>query len=120
MLRPDSLSGTERTVMFSDIDTARVTKDATGAEFLLHVGARGWRGEVRVAEGQVGSYLPIGELRYDGTSHSIAITFLRGSEAVRFQGFLSCDSLWGTWEQVRGAADSGRVFHRVIRPAVGR
>ncbi len=109
---PESLRVSQGTLVYSDVDTARVTGDVSGMELTLRFRDSSWTGVARLAEGQLGVEQPVRELRLQPPSGAIEFSIVSGSETSSFSGQFSCDSVWGTWRQMPAVEEPGRRLLR--------
>jgi hypothetical protein len=98
-------------LVYTDITTDSSTDDQSGLQFTLKRHPDGWSGEVREAVGQLGGPRNLIELQLSGRDH-LSFGFVKGSDTARFDGRISCDSIWGRWTPFPSIIQERKVFAR--------
>lgn|GEM_PF-6646514 len=109
----DSDSPETRTLTYSNVITSDITGDMSGLEFAFRWNGGVWEGTSRKAAGELGLPRPMEALLVDSASWSISFMIPNSRDTSRFQGSLSCDSLWGTYKTYRTSRDRITSFRRV-------
>ena len=117
----DSIRAGRDTLVFSDVEIADETFDATGTEISLWGEAGGWRGAARDAEGELGDPIPLQSLTLDARSGRLAFAYPNDTtNLVRFEGTVSCERLAGGWQLYPGVRREDSVLPRVPRSGYTR
>jgi len=94
------------TVRYGRLRTSEETGDVSGMVVSLWLDTAGrWRGDVRVATGELGRPVPLSEVAVAKDEGQINFSAGSGGDTRRFRGRISCDSIWGT-EVLFGGLDS--------------
>lgn len=115
----DSASRGQDTLVFSDVAVEEMTEDAAGTEISLWNEGGAWRGQVRQAEGELGSPRPLQSLRLDPESGSLALAYANDQLTLfRFGGTFTCGRITGRWVLDPGTPARDAVLVRVPHSGV--
>jgi len=91
-LSPDS-TRSPRSLTFSNLKVSAVTGDLSG--FKLSFSLEEWAGQMWWAEGALGAPLTLSATHFDADSKTLTFTRVDRADTGRFQGWFTCDSVWG-------------------------
>ncbi len=120
-LVPDFMQGNRHTLVYSDfgVDTA-YTGDISGVRMYIHRDSSGWSGDYQEAAGEWGSVHPGVEIDLNEATGSLSLNVPHGPDlpdTTRFQGTISCDSIWGTQTIYKAQGSHHIVYKREAPPA---
>lgn len=100
---------------YGTVSKSSETGDVSGIEISLQENQGRWSASARVARGELGGATPLLNTMVDTTAGTLAFALPQRSDTSRFDGHVSCDSIWGRWSPYPGIIDSAKVFPR-MRP----
>lgn len=107
-------TGAGDTLRYGRLRTSDETGDVSGLVVALWIDAAGsWRGEIRVAAGELGGPVPLSDVAVLKGEGQVSYSAGSGGDTRRFRGKISCDSIWGTEVLFGGLDSTKRSYPRV-------
>lgn len=100
-------------LVYSNVATDSLTEDQSGFELMFRGTRRGWTGRFREATGELGRERPIADLSVDTSHRTVTFALPNGADTSRFEGQISCDSIWGRFQAYRTTPFELVSFRRV-------
>lgn len=100
-------------LVFSNVERSEETGDLSGTAYRFECSESGrWRGDVRLARGEMGDPMPIEVDVMSHLSDSLRFHFGTGDALTTFDGRISCDSIWGRVSMFDSAVVVSRIYRR--------
>lgn len=102
------------TVRYGRLRTSEETGDLSGVMVSVWIDRAGsWRGDVRVAAGELSGPVPLSEIAVSKNEGHISYSAGSGGDTRRFRGRITCDSIWGTEVLFGGLDSTNRSYPRM-------
>jgi hypothetical protein len=111
-LTPESLTAFPGGIQFGEGGVDSTTGDIGGLFFRFSFADSGILGLALEATGEVGKPQPFTDLQLDPRDGAISFAYGESNRS-RFNGWFSCDRLWGRWEPYPRHVEEETVFRRM-------
>lgn len=107
-------TGVGDTLRYGRLRTSEETGDVAGVIVSFWIDAAGsWRGDIRVAAGELGGPVPLSDVAVLKGPGQVSYSAGSGGDTRRFRGKISCDSIWGTEVLFGGLDSTNRSYPRL-------